>query len=295
MSYFPIDRPMHLAQRANKLRGVHLAIVDENKDGDGNPGYRVKVKFPWLNDQEKTYWARIAVPMAGKDRGTYFLPEKDDQLLVVFEHGDVDRPIVIGAAWSKKQEWPEVNESAKNQTKMIKSRCGHRVIFDDKDGAEKVTVVDKTKKNKIVLDPVNKLIKIECDGDIEIKAAANVILHAKTLKMGTKDKLTMKSKQFLMHAKSSFGFKAGGDITVSGSQCTINVNNAPAAQVSGSGTGELGAVATEKAKDQVKEKQAAAGAAGGGAAGGAAGGAGGPAAGGSGGGSGGSSGGGGPA
>ena len=152
---------MPTALRAAKLRGVHLAIVVENTEGDGNPGYRVKVKFPWLNEQEKTYWARIAIPMGGEERGTYFLPEVDDQLLVVFEHGDINRPIVIGALWSKKQEPVEVNESGKNNTKLIKSRSGHRIIFDDKEGAEKVTIVDKTKKNKIVLDSANKLVKIE--------------------------------------------------------------------------------------------------------------------------------------
>ena len=48
---FPIDRPEAAASRADKVRGVHLAIVVENKDGDGNPGYRIKVKFPWLAEQ----------------------------------------------------------------------------------------------------------------------------------------------------------------------------------------------------------------------------------------------------
>ncbi len=56
---------------------------------------------------------------------------------------------------------PETNDSGKNNTKLIKSRSGHRIIFDDKEGAEKVTIVDKTKKNKIVLDSVNKVVKIE--------------------------------------------------------------------------------------------------------------------------------------
>ena len=70
------DRPDPAAIRADKLRGVWLAIVTDNKD-DGQP-FRVKVKFPWLPGDEKTYWARIAVPMAGPDRGTYFLPEVDD-------------------------------------------------------------------------------------------------------------------------------------------------------------------------------------------------------------------------
>src|SRR5262249_10104148 len=143
---------MPLAERAAKIRGMQLAIVVDNKDGDGNPGYRVKVKFPWMNDQDTTYWARIAVPMTGPERGTYVLPQIDAQLLVVFEHGDINRPLVVGALWSKKQEPVEVNESGKNNTKLIKSRCGHRIIFDDKQGAEKLIIVDKTKKNKIIID-----------------------------------------------------------------------------------------------------------------------------------------------
>src|ERR1043165_3689767 len=100
---------MPLAQRASKLRGVQLAIVVDNKDGEGNPGYRVKVKFPWLNEQDTSFWARIAIPMAGPDRGTYVLPEIDDQVLVVFEHGDIDRPIVVGSLGGQKEDPGEAN------------------------------------------------------------------------------------------------------------------------------------------------------------------------------------------
>src|SRR5919107_2374305 len=111
---------------------------------------------------------------ASKLRGVHLV-------LVVFEHGDVNRPLVIGALWSKKQEPVEVNQSGKNNTKLIKSRCGHRIIFDDKVGAEKITIVDKTKKNKIVLDSVNKIVKVESDGDIEVIGKANVVMHSKAL------------------------------------------------------------------------------------------------------------------
>src|SRR5688572_12746004 len=208
MSFLSIDHAMPQALRASKIRGVHLAIVVDNKDGGGNPGYRVKVKFPWLNEQETSYWARIAVPMGGAGRGTYVLPEIDDQVLVVFEHADINRPIVVGALWSKKQEPVEVNESGKNNTKLIKSRCGHRVIFDDKEGAEKIVIVDKTKKNKIVIDSVAKVIKIESAGDIEVKAESNVIMHSNAMKVGTSAGLTGKGRDVLTHAKSTFGVKA---------------------------------------------------------------------------------------
>src|SRR6185436_10757590 len=133
MTFFPIDRVMSRAQSGQKIRGVHLAIVVDNSEGDGNKGFQVKVKFPWMLEEEGTYWARIAIPMAGKERGTYFLPEPDDQLLVVFELGDINRPIVIGSVWSKQQEPVETNDSGKNNTKLIKSKSGHRIIFDDKD------------------------------------------------------------------------------------------------------------------------------------------------------------------
>src|SRR5882762_1958496 len=191
---------MSQALRTSKIRGVQLAIVVDNKDGVDNPGYRVKLKLPWLTEQDTTFWARIAVPMGGPDRGTYVLPEIDDQVLVVFEHGDIERPIVIGALWSKKQEPVEINQSGKNSTKLIKSRCGHRIIFDDKEGAEKIVIVDKTKKNKIVLDSVNKIVKIESDGDIEVIAKTNVIMHSNALKVGTSEGVTGKGASLLTHS-----------------------------------------------------------------------------------------------
>jgi len=197
-----------------KLRGVWPAIVVDNQDGPGNPGYRVRVKLPWLNDQETTHWARIALPMAGPGRGTYVLPEIHDQVLVVFEHGDIARPIVVGALWSKQQEPVEVNESGSNNTKLIKSRSGHRIVFDDKDGAEKITIVDSTRKNKIVLDSTHRLVRIESEGDIAVIAKANVILHANALKLGTSQQITGKGSSVLAHSARTFSVKAASSITI---------------------------------------------------------------------------------
>ena len=85
-------------------RGRYFAavsgIVTENRDPDGQG--RVKVKFPWLQaadpDSESAF-ARIALPMAGSGRGFFYLPEVGDEVLVVFEHGDIRTPIIIGVLW----------------------------------------------------------------------------------------------------------------------------------------------------------------------------------------------------
>jgi phage baseplate assembly protein gpV len=257
VSFLPIDRVVSQALRASKIRGVQLAIVVDNKDGVDNPGYRVKVKFPWLSEQETSFWARIAVPMGGAGRGTYVLPEIDDQVLVVFEHGDINRPVVIGSVWNKKQEPVEVNQSGQNNTKLIKSRSGHRIIFDDKEGAEKITIVDKTKKNKIVLDSVNKVVKLESDGDIEVIAKANVVMHSNALKIGTSEGVTGKGQSLLVHAQKTFGLKATSGITIGGGSTTINVSNGAATSVSGSGAGELGGAAGEASKEQSSSGTAA--------------------------------------
>ncbi|MGE0546816.1 MAG: phage baseplate assembly protein V [Kofleriaceae bacterium] len=248
---FPIDRVMPTAQRASRLLGVHLAIVVDNKPEA--PGYLVKLKFPWLAEQETTYWARIAVPMAGNERGSYVLPEIDDQVLVVFEHGDVDRPIVIGALWNKQQPPAEVNESAKNETKLIKSRSGHRVIFCDKAGSEQIVIVDNTNHNKIVLDAATKTIRIECAGDIELKAANNVVMQAKAVKVGAAETITASAVDALSHAVAAFSVSAGSQIDVKGANVAINVSNTPATSVSGTSSGFLEGAGAETAGEQVKD------------------------------------------
>jgi len=45
-------------------------------------------------------WARVAVLMAGGNRGHGFIPDVNDEVLVSFESGNPRRPYVIGALWN---------------------------------------------------------------------------------------------------------------------------------------------------------------------------------------------------
>ena len=150
-------------------RSIVIGIVTNNRDPQ-NMG-RVKVKFPTLPGNEESTWARIVSPMAGDGRGFQFIPEVNDEVVVAFEHDDVNRPFVLGALWNGKDKMPEsgaVNSTGKVDKRVIKSRSGHTITLDDTDGGEKVSIVDKTNNNAIRIDSKTNSITVEAKDKTEI-------------------------------------------------------------------------------------------------------------------------------
>ena len=95
--------------------GVYPALVSDIVDPDGQG--RVKVKLPWSPDTGSNHyeaWARLAVPMAGSNRGTWLIPDVNDEVLVAFEAGNATRPYVVGALWNGQDAGPESMDSAGN-------------------------------------------------------------------------------------------------------------------------------------------------------------------------------------
>lgn len=161
--------------------GATVAIVTNNRDPD-NLG-RVKVKFPWLDDSMESGWARWLSPMAGPGRGFFCLPEVNDEVLVTFEHGDFNRPLVLGALWNGSDATPEtvdeaVASSGKVNHRLLKTRAGHIIRFDDTVGAEKIEIIDKTGNNSIVIESSSNKVTLTTVGDIELKATQNMKLSA---------------------------------------------------------------------------------------------------------------------
>jgi uncharacterized protein involved in type VI secretion and phage assembly len=92
-------------------QSVATALVTQNKDDKGL--CRVKVRYPWHDSPTESYWARLATPMAGKERGMVLIPEVGDEVLVGFERGDLRFPYVIGALWNAKDKPPLANSDGK--------------------------------------------------------------------------------------------------------------------------------------------------------------------------------------
>jgi len=197
-----------------KIYGVVIGIVTNNQDPDKLG--RVKVRLPWLIDTTESYWARVATLMAGKGRGSFFLPEVDDEVLVAFEHGDVRFPYVLGALWNGVDTPPYDNADGANNLRVIKSRSNHQIILDDTSGAEKIQILDKTGKNSLTIETSANTMTLQVEGDIVLKAAnGKIVLDAQAVEITS-------SQATKVQAGSTMEVTARQTMTVKGQ--TVNIN-----------------------------------------------------------------------
>jgi uncharacterized protein involved in type VI secretion and phage assembly len=148
--------------------GVAPATVIDIADPDGHG--RVQVTLPWCPDSggnRYEAWARVATLFAGKDRGSWFMPEVGDELLVAFEHGDPARPYVLGGLWNGSDTPPE-SANARNDRKMIRSRNGVTVTLDDSNGREKL-ILETPGGQKVTLEDGPGAVEIEDSNGNSVK------------------------------------------------------------------------------------------------------------------------------
>ena len=170
--------------------GVYPALVKDLADPDGQG--RVKVSLPWAPDLDGgSYeaWARLGTMMGGANRGTWFIPDKDDEVVVAFEGGDPRRPFVLGGLWNGSDSPPEsMDGGGNNYKKVICSRNGVKVTLDDTDGQEQL-MLETPGGQKLTLkdgpgavtieDSNGNSVKLESAG-ITITASAKVTVNAST-------------------------------------------------------------------------------------------------------------------
>jgi uncharacterized protein involved in type VI secretion and phage assembly len=178
------------ALERNRWWGAYPALVTNIKDPDGQG--RVKIKLPWCPDNNGggyEVWARLAVQMAGNQRGTWFIPDPNDEVLVMFQGGDPRLPFVIGALWNGQDKPPEsMDEAGNNFKKTICSRKGVKITLDDNDGTENM-ILETPGGQRLSLkdgpgvieiqDSNGNSLKFEASG-ITLTAATKFTIHAGT-------------------------------------------------------------------------------------------------------------------
>ncbi|MCK6561681.1 phage baseplate assembly protein V [bacterium] len=220
MNMFDMSQESEDQETGGKIKGVAVGVVTNNKDPQGMG--RVKIRFPWREHQDESYWARIATLMAGKDRGSFFLPEVGDEVLVAFEREDIRHPYVVGGLWNGQDKPPETNSDGKNNIRKIKSRSGHEIIFNDDHEAKKEKVEIHTKAgHKVVLDDAAGSEKIE----VRDKSGSNFIVIdsvQNSITIESTAQLKIKSQKIDIEAGATMTLKASGALTIQGAIVKIN-------------------------------------------------------------------------
>ena len=216
-----------LMTKSVSSRNVMVGIVTNNSDPDGLG--RVKVKFPTLPGNEESYWARLVTPMAGDGRGFEFIPEVNDEVLVTFEHDDINRPFVLGALWNGKDKPPEasnqiVSSTGKVEKRIIRSRSGHTITLDDTDNSEKISIVDKTEKNLIEIRSKHNSMEIKAGSKVEIYTddGHKIVLDPSgiNIEAATGKDLTLKANNIKIEADMGVDVKATTTMNIEGTTST---------------------------------------------------------------------------
>ena len=194
----PFDLDPDIDQRlatglGGRVYGVYPATVSDIADPDGQG--RVRVRLPWAPDGDAGYeaWARLATLFAGNDRGSWFIPDVDDEVLVAFAGGDPRHPYVIGGLWNGADApHEEMDGGGENNVKSIRSRNGVKVTLDDSSGSERlvletpggqtVTLRDGGEAGVEIVDSNGNSVTLEAAG-VTVEAAAKVSVSASTVEV----------------------------------------------------------------------------------------------------------------
>ena len=145
--------------------GVLIGIV-EDRDDPQQEG-RILVSFPNFSGMLQSFWAPIAVPMAGMGRGFRFCPEIGDECLVAFDRGESEHPYIVGFLHNGADKLPTTDP----KERVIATVNGHTIIFrdpDPKQGDKGALIIKDGHGSQIEM--TNAHVSIKAIGHLEIDA-----------------------------------------------------------------------------------------------------------------------------
>jgi uncharacterized protein involved in type VI secretion and phage assembly len=143
----------------SQINGLSIGLVTKVDVG------KIKLNFPWLDENHESDWVRIATAMSGDNRGSFFMPEVNDEVLVGFDKGDTRTPYVVGFLWNGVDAPPGQDV----RDRRITSKNGHSIRFLDSTpsgGSLGALVIEDAHGNAITMS--NGKITIRSQGVLEL-------------------------------------------------------------------------------------------------------------------------------
>ena len=180
--------PARLAPPAGN--GFFPAVVTDNNDPTNSSRVKVRITLPGRKKYEG--WARVATLMAGGNKGSWFMPDVNDEVLVAFGVGTTGGVYVMGGLWSAVNP-PPATMAAGNNTKLLRSRNGVTIALDDEAGQERFTVETPGGQKLTLKDGPGSIHIADSNGNsvtlepvgITVNTAAKVTLNATNVEISS--------------------------------------------------------------------------------------------------------------
>ncbi|WP_251390584.1 phage baseplate assembly protein V [Mediterraneibacter agrestimuris] len=223
-----------------RISGIVIGVVAENYS-EAYPG-QIKVEIPVRDESANVLkWAKVVFPYTGAGWGIYFLPEKDDQVILAFENGSIDRPFVIGSIPREKDKQLTKSADERNRIKQIVTRNGSRITMEDGEdengGKDRIILSTAEKELMLLLDNENDTIEISDkkgnsqikmnveEGSIVIRADKKITLQAgdsaKLVLNGENNSLKGLADKIQMKGSRALECKSDGSSKFTGQQIVI--------------------------------------------------------------------------
>jgi len=125
-----------------------------------DPLGQIRVQFHWdrdgKNDDRSSCWIRTMHPWAGPSWGVQFIPRIGMEVVVVFEGGDPDKPMVIGSVYNATHPPPfalpaNATRSGWRTQSTPQAEGFNELSFDDTAGSEQVFLHAQKNYDEVVL------------------------------------------------------------------------------------------------------------------------------------------------
>jgi len=184
---------------------------------------RILVTLPMMQDDKNGIWARLASFYATNKKGSFFIPEVNDDVVLGFLNSDPNYPIILGSLYSSENP-PPYELSDENSTKALVTKEGCKIEFDDE---KKVVNIETPGKNKISISDEDKGVTIVDENKNSITTDGEGI----TMEDSNGSRIIMSDSGIEIHSSSDLKLTATSDISVSG----INITNYAKASMKSTG------------------------------------------------------------
>jgi type VI secretion system secreted protein VgrG len=204
---------------------LEIAEVVDNKDPEKLG--RIKIKFYWQRNDAESVWVRVSTLYSGEGKGILFTPEPGAQVMVGFEHSNPAQPVILGSLYHKADG--ESYTSDDNKLKMIQTRGGNYIQFDDADHDQQIIISNAN------LDKTHIILSFKSNGTIEIKTEGSLSLEGKDI--------SIKSDTLKIEANQTVEINATQSAKISSAQFKVDAN--ASAEIAAQGSLKIGGASVD--------------------------------------------------